>query len=102
MNIANGQTTQSGMRLPEELAHIVLVCMATQEEKCRLRAHKDTIMWAGWSLDDKTIATACWDESSQTQRQANASMLLARLAGKTGLEPSCLMESASSLAAVGL
>ena len=74
MNIADGQTTQSGMRLPEELAHIVLVCMATQEEKCRLRAHKDAIMWAGWSLDDKTIATACWDETSQTLERRDRRM----------------------------
>lgn len=63
MTIAHGQSTQGGMRMPEELPQIVFNDVVTQEEKCRLMGQEDAIMWAGWSLDDKTIATACWDKT---------------------------------------
>ena len=59
--IVHGESTQSGMRPPEELPQIVVLDVATQTERCRLKGHEDAIMWAGWSADDRTIATACWD-----------------------------------------
>ena len=59
---AHGETTQDGMRPPEDLPQIVIVDVATQTERCRLKGHEDKIMWAGWSPDDSTIATASWDE----------------------------------------
>lgn len=57
----HGNTTQHGMRPPEELPQIVVLDFATHTERCRLNGHTDAIMWAGWSPDDKTIATASWD-----------------------------------------
>ena len=63
LHIAQGQTTQHGMRPPDELPHIVITEVATGEVHCRLRGHQDAIMWAGWSLDDKHVATASWDQT---------------------------------------
>lgn len=61
--IEHGETTQHGMRAADELPQIVVVDIDTGKEQCRLMGHKDAIMWAGWSLDDKIIASACWDET---------------------------------------
>ena len=58
---AHGRTTQHGMRPPEKLPQIVVIDMATQNEKSRIKGHTDAIMWAGWSPDGNTIATASWD-----------------------------------------
>ena len=58
---AHGETTQHGKRPPEKLPQIVVVDLATQEERCRMKGHTDAIMWAGWSPDGNTIATASWD-----------------------------------------
>lgn len=60
--ITHGKTTQNGMRPSDGLPQIVVMDVASQTEVCRLRGHTDAIMWAGWSPDDKTIATACWDQ----------------------------------------
>jgi WD40 repeat protein len=60
--VAHGETTQHGMRPADKLPQIVVVDLATQSERCRLNGHTDAIMWAGWSPDGKTIATACWDQ----------------------------------------
>lgn len=60
--ITCGETTQNGTRPPDELPQLVVVDIADRAEICRLKGHTDAIMWAGWSLDDKTIATASWDE----------------------------------------
>lgn len=57
-----GETTQHGERPPEELPQIVVVDIQSQAERCRLKGHTDAIMWAGWSSDGETIATASWDE----------------------------------------
>lgn len=57
----HGETTQHGMRPPEELPQIVVVDLSTMAEQCRLRGHKDAIMWAGWSPDSRHIVTASWD-----------------------------------------
>ncbi|KAF2155521.1 WD40 repeat-like protein [Myriangium duriaei CBS 260.36] len=62
LHIVHGETTQHGMRPPDELPQIIVMDIATGKEKCRLRGHEDAIMWAGWSLDDKVIATAAWDQ----------------------------------------
>lgn len=61
--IAHGDTTQGGMRPPEDLPQIVVINLADKKERCRLQGHEDAIMWAGWSQDDKTIVTASWDET---------------------------------------
>ena len=58
-----GETTQQGMRPAEELPQIVITNIATGEESCRLIGHEDVITWAGWSPDDKFVATASWDET---------------------------------------
>lgn len=60
---AHGSTTQSGMRPPDELPQIVVVDLASRSEIFRLKGHEDAIMWASWSPDDKTIATASWDST---------------------------------------
>ena len=60
--IVHHDTTQSGIRPADELPQIVVSDIGTQTERCRLRGHTDAIMWAGWSPDGKTIATACWDQ----------------------------------------
>ena len=60
--ITHGETTQHGMRPADELPQIV-ICTFDGAEQCRLKGHTDAIMWAGWSPDDKVVATACWDAS---------------------------------------
>lgn len=57
----HGDTTQHGMRPADKLPQIVVVELASRTERCRLKGHTDAIMWAGWSADGKTIATASWD-----------------------------------------
>nr|POF13703.1 wd repeat-containing protein 5 like [Quercus suber] len=63
MRIIHGDSTQSGMRPPNKLPQIVISETVSEKEICRLKGHEDAIMWAGWSLDDKLIATAAWDET---------------------------------------
>lgn len=41
---AYGETTQDGMRPPEELPQIVVLDIATGTERCRLKGHTDAIM----------------------------------------------------------
>lgn len=60
--IAHGKSTQGGMRPPEELPQLIVMDIASSTRTCRLMGHEDAIMWAGWSLDDRTIATSSWDE----------------------------------------
>lgn len=60
--IAHGKSTQGGMRPPEELPQLTVMNIGSKTPTCRLMGHEDAIMWAGWSLDDKTIATSSWDE----------------------------------------
>lgn len=57
----HGGTTQHGERPPDQLPQILVVDLVTQEERCRMKGHTDAIMWAGWSPDGNTIATASWD-----------------------------------------
>lgn len=61
--LTQSQTTQHGMRPPEELPQIVVLDLSSRQERCRLRGHTDAIMWAAWSPDDKNIATASWDQT---------------------------------------
>ena len=57
-----GDTTQHGERPPDELPQIVVFDQQSHAEICRLKGHTDAIMWAGWSPDGDTIATASWDQ----------------------------------------
>ena len=60
---AHGASTQQGMRPEAELPQMVVMNLETFHEICRLKGHTDAIMWAGWSFDDKIIATASWDQT---------------------------------------
>ena len=40
---------------------VAVLDMLTGKEVCRLAGHKDAIVWASWSPDDTSIATASWD-----------------------------------------
>lgn len=62
LHIVDGETTQHGMRPAAKLPQIVVVDLDTQSERCRLAGHTDAIMWASWSPDGTTIATASWDQ----------------------------------------
>nr|POF21122.1 nuclear distribution protein pac1 [Quercus suber] len=63
VRIVHGDSTQDGMRPPDELPQIVVVEIASKKEICRLKGHEDAIMWSGWSPDDRLIVTASWDET---------------------------------------
>ena len=73
MLLANGTLPYFGSRFwahnGDRLVHlthdraVVVLDIPTGEEVCRLEGHTDAIMWASWSLDSTTIATACWDHT---------------------------------------
>ena len=46
-----------------ELPQVVILDLLTDREVCRLLGHQDAIMWASWSPDSTTIATASWDHT---------------------------------------
>lgn len=60
--ITHGQTTQHGMRPPDDLPQIVVLTLGSQIPVI-LKGHTDAIMWAQWSPNEKLIATAAWDST---------------------------------------
>lgn len=42
---------------------VIIFSLASNVERCRLQDHSDNVMWAGWSPDGKTAATASWDQT---------------------------------------
>ena len=63
ITLEKNDTTQQGLRPPEEMPRIVVRNLADLSEHWRLTGHQDSIMWAGWSPDAKWIAEASWDET---------------------------------------
>ncbi|CZT21650.1 uncharacterized protein RCC_07515 [Ramularia collo-cygni] len=61
--MAHPETTQRSMRPPDQLPQLVVMNITTGMEFCRMRGHTDAIMWAEWSVDEETIATASWDRT---------------------------------------
>ncbi|KAH8815974.1 WD40-repeat-containing domain protein [Xylogone sp. PMI_703] len=57
----HNDTTQSKMRLPEDLPTINVFDIATSKVKWEFRGHTDAIMWVGCSPNDKYLASAAWD-----------------------------------------
>ena len=45
------------------MTKVVVFSLAMNVELCRLQGHSDNVMWAGWSPDGKTVATASWDQT---------------------------------------
>ena len=61
--IAHPESTQLATCPVTELPQVVVLSISDNQEVCRLRGHKDAVMWASWSPDSKTIATASWDRT---------------------------------------
>ncbi|TIA68026.1 WD40 repeat-like protein [Aureobasidium pullulans] len=59
--LVHNQSTQQGMRPPEELPHVVVYDIVNHTEKHVLGGHQDAIMWTDFSPDGQCIATASWD-----------------------------------------
>ncbi|KAJ4378266.1 hypothetical protein N0V86_005966 [Didymella sp. IMI 355093] len=55
------QSTQSGMRAPEDLPHVVVIDVVSGKELYRLSGHTDAIMWSAISPDNEHIASVAWD-----------------------------------------
>ena len=62
ITLEKNQTTQFGLRRPEEMPRLVIRSLTTLKEEWRLAGHQDTITWAGWSPDGKHVAEASWDQ----------------------------------------
>lgn len=58
----NNRTTQHGMRPLPELPAIQVYDVSTRSPIHTLRGHEDAIMYAAFSPDGRTIATASWDK----------------------------------------
>lgn len=54
-------STQSGMRAPEDLPCVVVVDITNAKEVYRLSGHTDAIMWSAISPNNKHIASVAWD-----------------------------------------
>ncbi|THX08396.1 WD40 repeat-like protein [Aureobasidium pullulans] len=59
--LVHNQSTQQGMRPPEELPHVVVYDIVNHTEKHVLGGHQDAIMWTDFSPDGQYVATASWD-----------------------------------------
>ncbi|KAJ4395678.1 hypothetical protein N0V91_010698 [Didymella pomorum] len=55
------KSTQSGVRPPEELPHVVVMDIVNGKELYRLSGHTDAIMWSAISPNDEHIASIAWD-----------------------------------------
>jgi WD40 repeat protein len=55
------RSTQSGVRPPEELPHVVVMDIVNGKELYRLSGHTDAIMWSAISPNDEHIASIAWD-----------------------------------------
>ena len=55
------KSTQSGMRPPEELPHVVVMDVVNGKELHRLSGHTDAIMWSAISPNNEHIASIAWD-----------------------------------------
>lgn len=64
--IDRNKTTQHGSRPPSELPHIIVYDVASHTQRYALGGHEDAIMWAAFSPDNKTIASASWDGTFRT------------------------------------
>jgi WD40 repeat protein len=54
-------TSQQGMREPEDLPQLVIYDLVAGREVHRLSGHTDSIMWSGISPDSQHAATVSWD-----------------------------------------
>jgi WD40 repeat protein len=54
-------STQWGMREPENLPRLVIYDLEASRELHRLSGHTDTLMWSGISPDGYHVATVSWD-----------------------------------------
>lgn len=57
----NNTSTQHGMRSPDDLPHIIIYDLDTNETKHSLGGHTDAIMFLAFSPDSQTLASAAWD-----------------------------------------
>lgn len=55
------KSTQSGMRPPEELPHVVVMDFFSGTELHRLYGHTDAIMWSAISPNNEHMASIAWD-----------------------------------------
>jgi len=58
---AKNNTTQRGMREPEELPQVIIYDIEMSREMHRLAGHTDAIMWSAISPDYQHCASASWD-----------------------------------------
>ncbi|EME45987.1 hypothetical protein DOTSEDRAFT_22110 [Dothistroma septosporum NZE10] len=67
LHLEHNNTTQSGMRPPDQLPQVVIRSLNGPEtEMARLQGHEDAIMWACFSPTDPNVfATAAWDKTYQ-------------------------------------
>lgn len=54
-------STQSGMRAPEDLPHVVVMDVINRKELHHLSGHTDAIMWSAISPNNEYIASVAWD-----------------------------------------
>ncbi|KAL5373252.1 hypothetical protein DPSP01_012883 [Paraphaeosphaeria sporulosa] len=59
--VTNNQTTQHGMRDPDNLPHVVVYNVDAGREVHRFRGHTDMVAWAGFSPDGRYVASVSWD-----------------------------------------
>ncbi|KAL5120158.1 hypothetical protein ACEQ8H_001984 [Pleosporales sp. CAS-2024a] len=58
---SGNESTQKGMREPEELPRVVVYDMDASKEIYRLAGHTDAIMWSAVSPDCQHVASVAWD-----------------------------------------
>lgn len=78
----NNKTTQHGMRPPADLPQIVVYDLKTHVPRHILRGHEDCIMWATFSPDGQTVASASWDQTFRLWNVASGSCT--HIIGPTG------------------
>lgn len=59
--VINNGNTQHGMREPDALPQVVVYDMNAGREIHRFRGHTDSIMWIGFSPDERHVASVAWD-----------------------------------------